>query len=727
MEPFVERYGPFGKNHKLRRQRSADFRDIFANLQVAAPATDESFMRKHKQFKYAPIPDSGSIRLLYLKPVTTNVPELRGSLRLHKLNKHSVYEAISYAWGEFPMFNQVINLDGKILKITDNLFAALMAYCRPDRTRVLWVDAICINQEDTQEKSRQVALMAEIYSRASLVQVWLTVPSQWTMDAIKFLKDLSTKAETYGVSKHVGRTRVEELPTVNISGQEAERLIEDAINHHVDFLLRRSYWNRVWVVQEVALANDLVVSCGHTTIRWIDIAHALEVLRGAYREIRQGGKWLRMEGVKVAWGLVQHRAMFRMLDQHLGRNHHQATNQAATQMSNRDCSDDRDRVYAMLSMTRSHLEMAPDYTKTVAEVYTEFTRKFSPNTQLYFAGLARRQPESSSDAIMPKDGEIGHEHDECESLDITGRDYLPTWVPEYRPRKNLAWAPSFAGTYSTASSTPYFFVPHPTINNIMFATGTILDMIETTSLDFDMKAPNCLKDPAFFFPLVSLLNHLLENPPSSLETTDPDLAGIHLAKTLTAGIVDCPGAESLLARYHAIRNLSHLTPGTLPWLSAIWTAFATHCLAPTGKVYQRILLRALSATSTQPLDIENVPQDVQVAYAFLNYLANVLIPERLFITHHGSIGLAPGVAEPGDLLAVINGCHTPYVVRSVREVRCGEESFEYAVKVVGPCYMHGVMRGEIVRERGEERWKRVAWRRYEGDGVDSLEGWLTLV
>ncbi|OAG06260.1 HET-domain-containing protein, partial [Paraphaeosphaeria sporulosa] len=152
-------------------------------------------MSIRQPFEYSPTPGPDYIRLLYLHPIAENPAELRGTLKFHKLNEPMVYEAISYAWGEFPKFNQVIVLDGKILKITDNLYSALMAFSRPYGVRVLWADAICINQTDTTEKSQQVALMAEIYSKANLVQVWLTLHSEAAADAMKYLKDLSSRAD----------------------------------------------------------------------------------------------------------------------------------------------------------------------------------------------------------------------------------------------------------------------------------------------------------------------------------------------------------------------------------------------------------------------------------------------------------------------------------------------------------------------------------------------------
>ncbi|KAF2738867.1 HET-domain-containing protein, partial [Polyplosphaeria fusca] len=129
-------------------------------------------------FNYPPLPSSGYIRLLHLDPHSDRPSELRGSLRIHKLDAQCQYEAISYAWGDYPEFNKGLILDGQALKITGNLYAALMAYRYPNRTRVLWADAVCINQTDTAEKTQQIAIMADIYNKARTVQVWLAPASQ---------------------------------------------------------------------------------------------------------------------------------------------------------------------------------------------------------------------------------------------------------------------------------------------------------------------------------------------------------------------------------------------------------------------------------------------------------------------------------------------------------------------------------------------------------------------
>ncbi|PVH78533.1 hypothetical protein DL98DRAFT_357436, partial [Cadophora sp. DSE1049] len=82
------------------------------------------------------------------------------------------YEALSYAWGE-PVLNHEIEFPEGNLPITQHLYSALQKLRPQHQSRRLWVDAICINQNDKTEKGHQVALMADIYRGASGVVAWL--------------------------------------------------------------------------------------------------------------------------------------------------------------------------------------------------------------------------------------------------------------------------------------------------------------------------------------------------------------------------------------------------------------------------------------------------------------------------------------------------------------------------------------------------------------------------
>ena len=734
--PYLERTVSTARRPAIEaRKYYTSLSDGILHLNLGPPRSKLFSMQVIGAFEYPPLPGPDYIRLLHLEPTSDDPLELRGQLKVHKLDAHCEYEAISYAWGDFPKCDRPLFLNNQVLKITLNLYAALMAYSYPDRTRVLWADAICINQADNVEKGHQVAIMSDIYSKAQTVQIWLTLASKAATEAMKFMEDLSLQAESFGISG-VDQPRLPpDLPTVTVSSRKARDLIDDAIKAHVDYLISRSWFNRVWIVQELTLAVKLVVSCGQSRMNWTPFAQALEILRGAFRKVPQGKARWRMSWVKPAWGLVHLRDAFRLLDQHGTRDHHAMTNLVGRQMSNKACTDDRDRVYAMLAMTKSPYAMTPDYEKTVAEAYTEFTQRYSPNTQIYWAGLCRRQPRPSSENV-----DAGTKSNEPQVIDLSDRVFLPSWVPEFRPSLNLAWASPFNGTYNVAKGAPYWFLSHPFIPSAMCVTGTIFDVIGYTTWAYrPNSAPYCKTEPGFYFSVMNQLQAipcftsksgplsggveivtLDQSSQRKFEPTSEPLWLI-LAKTLTGGVGDCPGAGDMLSMYSMFESLQHLNPGSLAWLTAIWDCFAKHCLAPTGEVFQHVLLKTLGAKA-KPLN-----EEARIAQGFLTHLANILVPNRLFITVDGHIGLAPRDVRGGDIVAILNGCHMPYVVRSAGKVKFKEEPLKGALQVIGPCYLHGIMNGEIFKNRDAPQFSKLEWTRHDGDSIDALEGWMMLI
>ena len=131
-------------------------------------ATDEI-----NAYDYEKLAHRDSIRLLELLPGPTGSP-LKCNIIDARKNDLPMYEALSYAWGEPTMSHTVHELASQAtLHITANLSQALHAIRYEHTPRVLWVDAICINQSDLREKGHQVALMGQIYRDAQRVVVWL--------------------------------------------------------------------------------------------------------------------------------------------------------------------------------------------------------------------------------------------------------------------------------------------------------------------------------------------------------------------------------------------------------------------------------------------------------------------------------------------------------------------------------------------------------------------------
>lgn len=136
-----------------------------------------------KVYRNVPLVGETSIRLLSLHPAKHITAPLEATLRMVLLSDEPDYQALSYTWGppfeEQTLKDQQISIDGKPLTVTGNLFRALQRIRQHDEKRKhgekqpLWVDAICIDQGNDDEKSRQVGMMADIYHAASEVLVWL--------------------------------------------------------------------------------------------------------------------------------------------------------------------------------------------------------------------------------------------------------------------------------------------------------------------------------------------------------------------------------------------------------------------------------------------------------------------------------------------------------------------------------------------------------------------------
>ncbi|KAF5519364.1 Heterokaryon incompatibility protein 6, OR allele [Colletotrichum aenigma] len=188
-----------------------------------------------QSYIYQPLP-RGFIRLLRLKPHEDADAPLQCELFHYPLTDDRkgthLYEALSYCWGP-PSESQKVFTGTGYLQITANLHAALARLRDPFLERVIWVDAICINQKDADEKGHQVQLMAEIYARASGVVVWLEEVTGDTQ------LDLVAQAESHRALQVISLA-VSEAPTAT-SGN-----VEDGAG--VAKLLNRNWFNRIWTL-----------------------------------------------------------------------------------------------------------------------------------------------------------------------------------------------------------------------------------------------------------------------------------------------------------------------------------------------------------------------------------------------------------------------------------------------------------------------------------------------
>ena len=152
--------------------------------------------------QYSAFLHDDSIRLLKLLPTGDGLSEhgLICALEDRRLSDDPSYEALSYTWGQ-PIFSEFLHTHNGTLNITENLALALRRLRLKDRVRYLWVDAVCINQDDTTEKSQQVAMMGLIYKTARQVICWLGQSDESVGGAIETLKQLAASASAFDITE----------------------------------------------------------------------------------------------------------------------------------------------------------------------------------------------------------------------------------------------------------------------------------------------------------------------------------------------------------------------------------------------------------------------------------------------------------------------------------------------------------------------------------------------
>jgi hypothetical protein len=178
-------------------------------------------------------PEGDNIRLLRLLPNKDKAAPLQCELCNYSLQKLGpqthLYEALSYVWGNQDK-TRPIHVDGVTFPVTVNLYAALSRLRDYSFERIIWVDAVCINQENLEERKQQVQLMAKIYSKAHRVIVWL---GKGAVDTEGALEDICLAAN-------------EEL---------TERSKKEINQQAILNLLQRPWFQRTWVRQQTLNYN----------------------------------------------------------------------------------------------------------------------------------------------------------------------------------------------------------------------------------------------------------------------------------------------------------------------------------------------------------------------------------------------------------------------------------------------------------------------------------------
>lgn len=296
-----------------------------------------------------------AIRLLRLEKGYSAEP-LR--CELFEAHLHEVdgipYEALSYTWGDASAKREV-TVNQQPFSITANLDTALRALRYPHQDRLLWVDAICIDQSSDVEKSHQVGQMRLVYKLAEQVIIWLGPGSE----DIDLLMSLANTLDL-----HASRTKTWEQEWESIvvaNGGPAAAMFRRAYMALKE-LLARPWFRRVWILQEVASARSAVVVCGakHVSARTFAQMPALIGLEKVDTHAQAV--------LDIMPGPLRHRSWWTS-NRDLGT--------LLKKFRSSEAGDPRDRVYALLGISSdayNETVIPPDYG---ADIYTVVQRTIS--------------------------------------------------------------------------------------------------------------------------------------------------------------------------------------------------------------------------------------------------------------------------------------------------------------------------------------------------------------
>ncbi|KAE9363002.1 HET-domain-containing protein [Stipitochalara longipes BDJ] len=360
-------------------------------------------------YVYTILQHPNDIRLLDLHPGASDQP-LCGTLQPISLDQDSNFEALSYVWGP-DVKDCILETIGGRINITSSLHSALKRLRLQDKSRTLWADALCINQADNEEKSRQVRLMAQIYGNAARVLAYLGEDA----DGSELAQPL--------IERMASRILFDKGP----EGALARQALKAEDLSPVAALMRRPWFQRAWIIQEFVNAKDVQMYFGSSEIHWktfyqaIDNTFSFDELSLARNNSDRSKRALTSSGAIA----------FSTLD--MGRDKtYTSLLDLFDLFQNKEATRARDHLFALLSLARDADDSGfdPDYIEPLESIVRRyaavFVRRGETFTLLATAGFG---PQPS---------------------------LFPSWIPDWTKKRPTRFSPgigSATATYNAAGAT----------------------------------------------------------------------------------------------------------------------------------------------------------------------------------------------------------------------------------------------------------------------------------
>ncbi|SCO50303.1 related to heterokaryon incompatibility protein het-6 [Fusarium fujikuroi] len=596
------------------------------------------------------------------------------------------YEAISYTWGSGSKSKE-ITLNGKTMAVSQSVHDILVRRADYWKHRYLWIDSVCIDQNNIKERNSQVTKMTEIYENASRVIVWFGYATDASL-AVSKLLDISTLLHAYEPDELLEKLLSDKTdPTETASWTALQRLFS------------RPWFLRVWIIQEVMVAQEVHIIYGDHYLSWKMVA---DVMQGFYNgpleqllsNSLEDSAIYSPQALATVSQMRQIRDDFRSLAgirlDHLLASfiHSQAT-------------VDKDKVYALQGLTSFARE-----NDSILPVKVEYSESTSIEDVLIETAdflVKRRQ----CSWILPLSG--------TGFSDRSPR--LPSWVPQWKPDRMATALSRYIENGSQEDSHPDYRYKacgegsHP--SNYQFVLNREQKTLKVRGCfvtKIKMVGP-CFPtiDHSSVWEYAREVKHWYDDSISFVhaEVHDPYLDGQGITEAFWRTLV---GDREMLQPRPATLSVGEVFRVLTDLSKLDWNLFGNPHSASKGVSY---------GDFSQFFDIAEGMNDEQIkmisgllsslqdlggphlrATRFFKDVVACANGRRWCVTKSGHMGFVPPRSMPDDLICLIYGTQTPYVLR--QNFSQGSNDLKRTYTLIGECYMHGMMDGEALQGQIEE-------------------------
>ena len=679
---------------------------------------------------------AGRFRLLHLQP-GSDKDQLCFELHVAAFEDEPEYEAISYCWGEvIPSCNIVCN--GTRLPVTKNAADALWHFRLPNRVRVLWMDAVCIDQQNKQEKSEQVTDMYRIYggSRHTLAFAGNAGPHDQSLFA--FLADFQSIvhkdiiAQVRAAGLHERNSRVKAaiegaddwvawgylylcmqniwekdaaddqhglkefwLPPARLNNAVAREHVQKKIRFGTGVALRklcqRAYFRRAWVMQELTISSRSTLYIGNNHMLWDDFSAMLWII-ALNTESIQG---LRPAASPIF--MMKHRRVSGEINTEIEGG--LSVLEAALLSCGLDAHKPVDKIYAMrnLGTEDSAREIPVDYKEHSLATYLRLGRSVVV------------------DDVRKKAGRLAFALPFLKYTDNHESWPLPSWVPDFDALTvgdihSMALYAAFHASKDFEDLKAAYLLP--TDPNVLVVRGVLTDIITSIS---DVK-PSPIRGPQGIYDEEVELGEFPNNGLFTLSYTMPNWGDFFRMMSKEAK----PSSRPVQLQEHTFEQLRENLSNTISRLTAarnfvgnsvdedtFWRAFScginprNNQRIPLDQPFPAIDAKAFLEAEPSLAVPSNWTSDHPITQSLslgalidgYHFLCNVghWREARLGRTESGKLVWVPVRAQLTDSICLFGGSRTFHVVRP-------DPLVDGRWKIIGPAYVHGFMDGETPRD-----------------------------